>query len=410
MAGQPGVGLYLKPGAQDEGAQVGARVRQGQVGVVAHDGCAVVGPGGDEVDVEGARAEAALRVAGTMLAVLDPLGDAEPLGHVMIAADQDGGVVIGRLVRVAPGRGLVDTRDRLDLTLPFQAGDGGAKMSGAIAEVAADRQDHLSHNRSVTVVIGVLNVTPDSFSDGGLYQDFGAAVAHAVEMRDQGAYLIDVGGESTRPGAERVDADTEIKRVVPVIAALHQEGVPTSVDTSRASVAAAALEAGATIVNDVSGGLADADMRRVVAQAGCPYVIMHWRGHSRDMQSLASYGDVVAEVREELSRRVDEALAAGIARDRIIIDPGLGFAKTAAHNWLLSRHLDEFVGMGFPVLFAASRKSYLGALLDGRPAARRDVATAVTSVLAAQAGVWGVRVHDVQATMDALKVWQAWIG
>ena len=259
-------------------------------------------------------------------------------------------------------------------------------------------------------MIGVLNVTPDSFSDGGLYESLDAAVAHAVEMREQGAELIDVGGESTRPGAERVDADTEIKRVVPVIAALSEQGVPTSVDTSRASVAAAALEAGASIVNDVSGGLADAGMRRVVASAGCPYVIMHWRGHSRDMQTLATYGDVVSEVRDELSQRVEEALAAGIQRDRIIVDPGLGFAKTAAHNWLLSRHLDVFVGMGYPVLFAASRKSYLGALLDGRPAPERDLATAVTSVLAAQAGVWGVRVHNVQATIDALKVWQAWKG
>jgi len=286
--------------------------------------------------------------------------------------------------------------------------DGGAQMRGAIAEVAPDRQDHLSHNRSVTVVIGVLNVTPDSFSDGGLYESLDAAVAHAVEMREQGAELVDIGGESTRPGAERVDADTEIKRVVPVIAALREEGVKTSVDTTRASVAAAALEVGASIVNDVSGGLADAEMRRVVAAAGCPYVIMHWRGHSRDMQTLATYGDVVAEVRDELAQRVEEALAAGIARDRIILDPGLGFAKTAAHNWLLSRHLDVFVGMGYPVLFGASRKSYLGALLDGRPANERDVATAATSVLAAQAGVWGVRVHDVRATIDALKVWRAW--
>jgi dihydropteroate synthase len=262
----------------------------------------------------------------------------------------------------------------------------------------------------VTVVIGALNVTPDSFSDGGLYQDLDAAVAHGIEMRDQGAYLIDVGGESTRPGAERVDADTEIKRVVPVITALSAEGVRTSVDTTRASVAAAALEAGAAVVNDVSGGLADPAMRDVVAEAGCPYVIMHWRGHSRDMQSLATYGDVVADVRQELSERVDEALAAGVAAERIIIDPGLGFAKTAEHNWLLCRHLRDFVELGYPVMFGASRKSYLGLLLDGRPAQQRDVATAATSVLAAQSGVWGVRVHDVQATVDALKVLRAWTG
>lgn len=251
-------------------------------------------------------------------------------------------------------------------------------------------------------------MTPDSFSDGGLYQDIDAAVAHAVEMRGQGASIIDVGGESTRPGAERVDAATETKRVVPVIAALRERGVATSVDTTRAQVAAAALEAGASIVNDVSGGLADPDMRRVVAEADCPYVIMHWRGHSRDMQTLATYADVVADVRNELAQRIDEAMAAGIAAERIIIDPGLGFAKTAEHNWALCRRLPELVGLGYPVLFGASRKSYLGALLDGRPARERDVATAATSVLAAQAGVWGVRVHDVPATLDALKVWQRW--
>ncbi len=256
--------------------------------------------------------------------------------------------------------------------------------------------------------MGVLNVTPDSFSDGGLYQDLDAAVAHGVLLRDQGAFVIDVGGESTRPGAERVDASTEIKRVVPVIEALREAGVPTSVDTTRASVAAAALEAGASIVNDVSGGLADPEMARVVAEAGCPYVIMHWRGHSRDMQTLATYGDVVAEVRDELRQRIDEALAAGVAGERIIVDPGLGFAKTAEHNWALSKNLKTFVHMGYRVLFGASRKSYLGLLLDGRPAVERDAATVATSVLAAQAGVWGVRVHDVRATMDALKVWQRW--
>lgn len=256
--------------------------------------------------------------------------------------------------------------------------------------------------------MGVLNVTPDSFSDGGLYQDLDAAVAHAVQLRDEGAYVIDVGGESTRPGAERVEAGTEIKRVIPVIGALSAAGVRTSVDTSRAAVAAAALEAGASMVNDVSGGLADRDMARMVAEAGCPYVIMHWRGHSRDMQTLATYADVVAEVRDELRARIDDALAAGVAADKIMIDPGLGFAKTAAHNWAISKNLNTLISMGYPVLFAASRKSYLGSLLDGRPPAERDVATAATSVLAAQAGVWGVRVHDVRATMDALKVWQQW--
>ena len=260
------------------------------------------------------------------------------------------------------------------------------------------------------VVIGVLNVTPDSFSDGGLYLDLDAAVAHAMEMRAQGAGYVDVGGESTRPGAQRVDADTEIKRVVPVIQALSEVGVPTSVDTTRAAVASAALEAGASIINDVSGGLADPLMRTVAADAGCPYVIMHWRGHSANMQELASYQDVVTDVKNELSQRIQEALAAGVAHSSVIVDPGLGFAKNAAHNWELSRHLAAIVDMGYPVLFGASRKSYLGKLLDERPAPERDIATAATSVLAAQAGVWGVRVHDVQATMDALRVWRAWIG
>jgi dihydropteroate synthase len=276
----------------------------------------------------------------------------------------------------------------------------------------------LGHNGIVTgtvtaelpVVIGVLNVTPDSFSDGGLYLDLDAAVAHAMEMRAQGAGYVDVGGESTRPGAQRVDADTEIKRVVPVIQALSEVGVPTSVDTTRAAVASAALEAGASIINDVSGGLADPLMRTVAADAGCPYVIMHWRGHSANMQELASYQDVVTDVKNELSQRIQEALAAGVAHSSVIVDPGLGFAKNAAHNWELSRHLAAIVDMGYPVLFGASRKSYLGKLLDERPAPERDIATAATSVLAAQAGVWGLRVHDVQATMDALRVWRAWIG
>ncbi|MDG4804288.1 dihydropteroate synthase [Micromonospora sp. WMMD980] len=262
------------------------------------------------------------------------------------------------------------------------------------------------------VVMGVLNVTPDSFSDGGRYADLDAAVGHGVRLRDAGADLVDVGGESTRPGADRIDAATETARVLPVVRELSAAGIPVSIDTSRARVAEAVLAAGAVVVNDVSGGLADPDMARVVRDAGCPWVLMHWRGPSRRMRDLATYTDVVTDVRAELGQRVDAALAAGVAADRIIVDPGLGFAKTAAHNWELSARLPELVHLGFPVLFGASRKSYLGRLLadpagEPRPAAGREAATVATSVLAVAAGAWGLRVHDVRATADALAVWRA---
>ena len=258
-------------------------------------------------------------------------------------------------------------------------------------------------------VIGVVNVTPDSFSDGGRYTDLEAAVAHGLEALREGADLVDVGGESTRPGAARVDGPTEAARVLPVIRELAAAKVPMSIDTTRAEVASAALAAGVCAVNDVSGGLADPDMAKVVADAGCPWVLMHWRGHSRNMQRLATYRDVVKEVRDELRQRADAAIAAGVDPERIIVDPGLGFAKTAEHNWRLSAHLDEIVALGFPVLVGASRKSYLGALLAGpdgapRPIDGREAATVATSVLAVLAGAWGVRVHDVVGTVDALKV------
>jgi dihydropteroate synthase len=261
------------------------------------------------------------------------------------------------------------------------------------------------------VVVGVLNVTPDSFSDGGRYADLAAAVAHGVSMRAQGAALVDVGGESTRPGADRVDPAIERSRVVPVIRELAAAGVPVSIDTTRASVAAAALTAGAVVVNDVSGGLADPDMVRLVADAGCPWVLMHWRGHSRRMGELAVYTDVVKEVCAELGARVDAAIAGGVDPGRIIVDPGLGFAKRAEHNWRLAARLDQVVALGFPVLVGASRKSYLGTLLadgDGpRPVAGREAATVATTLLAVEAGAWGVRVHDVRANVDAVKVWAA---
>ena len=262
------------------------------------------------------------------------------------------------------------------------------------------------------VVMGVLNVTPDSFSDGGRYADLDAAVGHAVEMVAEGADIVDIGGESPRPGAGRVDAAEESARVLPVIRELVGAGVVLSIDTMRAEVAAAALGAGAALVNDVSGGLADPAMGKVVAEAGCPWVLMHWRGHSRRMQELAQYGDVVTDVRDELRQRVDAAVAAGVEEHLIAVDPGLGFAKTAEHNWRLSAHLDQIVSLGRPVLVGASRKSYLGSLLAGpdgrpRPTDGRAAATIATSVLAVQAGAWGVRVHDVLGTVDALKVLRA---
>jgi dihydropteroate synthase len=261
-------------------------------------------------------------------------------------------------------------------------------------------------------VIGILNVTPDSFSDGGRYTDVDAAVEHGMDLFRDGADIVDIGGESTRPGAQRVDARTETARVVPVIAGLAAAGVPLSIDTTRAEVASAALAAGALAINDVSGGLADPAMATVARDAGCPWILMHWRGHSRDMAQLAVYADVVAEVRAELLARVDAATSAGVDPGQIILDPGLGFAKTAEHNWALTRRLDILVALGFPVLFAASRKTYLGRLLagpDGEPRAvdRRDDATLATSVLAVAAGAWGVRVHNVRATADALAVWRA---
>ena len=257
--------------------------------------------------------------------------------------------------------------------------------------------------------MGVLNVTPDSFSDGGRYADLEAALGHAREMTVAGADLIDVGGESTRPGAQRVSASEEARRVVPVIELLAAEGITTSVDTYRAAVAELALASGAHIVNDVSGGLGDPDMARVVRDAGCPWILMHWRGHSDRMAELATYDDVVADVRAELLNRIDDAIAAGVDAGQLAIDPGLGFAKTAAHNWSLLAHLEALTGLGLPVLLGASRKSFLGQLLadqDGvvRPTDERGDATTALTAFAALNGAWGVRVHDVRPGVDAAAV------
>lgn len=263
-------------------------------------------------------------------------------------------------------------------------------------------------------VMGVVNVTDDSFSDGGLFLDRDRAVAHGVELVGQGAAIVDVGGESTRPGAHRVDPAVETGRILPVISELAAHGVTVSVDTMHAGVARAALESGARIVNDVSGGRADPDMVRVVADAGVPWVLMHWRsvGSTRPHDAPA-YRDVVAEVRDELLAGADAAVRAGVAADKLILDPGLGFAKTAQHNWALLAALPEFVATGMPILVGASRKRFLGALLadaDGqpRPPGGRETATAVISALAGWHGAWGVRVHDVRASVDALAVVQAW--
>jgi dihydropteroate synthase len=263
------------------------------------------------------------------------------------------------------------------------------------------------------VVMGILNVTPDSFSDGGRFIDRDQAVAHGVAMRDAGADLVDVGGESTRPGAGRVEPGVERERVLPVVRELVAEGVSVSIDTTRAAVADAAVAAGASVVNDVSGGMADPGMGSAVAAAGVPWVLMHWRGHSDRMTSLARYDDVVTDVRDELVARVDAAVLAGVDPARLVLDPGLGFAKNAAHNWALLRRLDVLVALGFPVLVGASRKRFLGDLLADREGAARvargrDTATAAVSALAARDGAWGVRVHDVGSTLDAVRVAEAW--
>jgi dihydropteroate synthase len=264
--------------------------------------------------------------------------------------------------------------------------------------------------------MGVLNVTDDSFSDGGRYLDADAAVAHGLAMAADGAAIVDVGGESTRPGATRIDPRVETDRVVPVIKELAAQGITVSIDTMHAEVAGAALQNGARMVNDVSGGRADPGMAPLLAEANVPWVLMHWRPVTPENPHQArSYGDVVADVRAELLAGVDDAVAAGVDPAKLLIDPGLGFAKTAQHNWALLHALPELVATGIPVLLGASRKRFLGALLAGpdgeaRPADGRETATAVISALAALHGAWGVRVHDVRASVDALKVVGAWMG
>ncbi len=267
-----------------------------------------------------------------------------------------------------------------------------------------------------TLIMGIVNVTPDSFSDGGRYADADTAIAHGLWLRAEGANLLDVGGESTRPGAERVAPRVEQERVLPVVRALAEAGAVVSIDTMNASTALAAVEAGARYVNDVSGGLADSDLLAAVATTNADLVLGHWRGPSADMYARAEYADVAQEVLRELTDRADAAAAAGIPPSRLVVDPGIGFGKKGAQNWDVLRALPRVVGLGHRVLVGTSRKRFLAEALgtDGTAddpsvtESRRDLATAVTSVLAAQAGAWAVRVHDVVATRDALRVSEMW--
>jgi dihydropteroate synthase len=248
------------------------------------------------------------------------------------------------------------------------------------------------------LVMGILNVTPDSFADGGRHNDFEAAVARGLEMIAEGVDIIDIGGESTRPGAERVSEEEEIARTIPVIKELAKYGTTISIDTMRASTAEAAVKAGASIINDVSGGLADVEMLQTAARLNVPFIAMHWRGQSKDMNSKAIYGDVVNDVIAELNERTDAALDAGIHKDKLIIDPGIGFAKDADHNWAIIDAIDRFVSMGYPVLVGASRKRFLG----GDSPDEREQATIDLTKRLGTTGVWAVRVHSVKPHKEVL--------
>jgi dihydropteroate synthase len=248
------------------------------------------------------------------------------------------------------------------------------------------------------LVMGILNVTPDSFADGGRHNDFEAAVARGLEMIAEGVDIIDIGGESTRPGAERVTEEEEIARTIPVIKELAKYGTTISIDTMRANTAEAAVKAGASIINDVSAGLADGAMLQTAARLKVPYIAMHWRGHSKDMNSKAVYGDVVSEVISELNERIEAALDAGIQKDKLIIDPGIGFAKDAEHNWAIIDSIDRFVSMGYPVLVGASRKRFLG----GESPDEREQATIELTKRLGATGIWAVRVHSVKPHKEVL--------
>lgn len=249
------------------------------------------------------------------------------------------------------------------------------------------------------LVMGILNVTPDSFADGGKHYTYEHAIAHGLSMIEDGVDIIDIGGESTRPGAERVSEEEEERRVIPVIMGLVGRGVEISVDTMRASIAKKAVEAGATIVNDVSGGQADPAMFSTVAQLKCKYTLMHWRGHSKEMNAQAIYSDVVKEVIEEITIQVDKALASGIERENIILDPGIGFAKDSEHNWEILKRVDEFIELGYPVLIGHSRKRFIG---GATPDEREEGTLAISQSLVGK-GIWAVRVHNVSAHTELIK-------
>jgi dihydropteroate synthase len=259
-----------------------------------------------------------------------------------------------------------------------------------------------------TLVMGVLNVTPDSFSDGGRFNDPQIATKHALQMIEDGADIIDIGGESTRPGSDRISVQEELDRVLPVVSAVSSTGVAISIDTMRVEVARAAVAAGACMVNDVSGGKADSEMLGYVATLNTPYILMHWRGPSNVMNTLTDYNDVVVDVTKEISDQVAVAVAAGIARERIAIDPGIGFAKTVDQNWPILKHLNVLEELGLPILMGASRKKFLGELLakngEARVSDERESATTAISTLMAARGLWAVRVHDVRSTSDAIAV------
>ena len=263
-------------------------------------------------------------------------------------------------------------------------------------------------NLNRTLVMGVLNVTPDSFSDGGKFAATETAIAHGKQMFQDGADIVDVGGESTRPGADRISIQEELDRVLPVISELTKSAIPVSIDTMRAEVAQQAVAAGACLVNDVSGGKADPEMFKFLTTNELPYVMMHWRGHSTEMMNLTNYDDVVADVCDELQLQVNAAVSAGVAISRIVLDPGIGFAKTTSQNWPLLAHFDVLQDLNLPLLIGASRKKFLGELLakDGQPREtdeREAATTAITTLMAAQS-VWAVRVHDVKSSSDAVRV------